>query len=411
MCDCGGSQSIQQYNSQGKPGVDGLSAYEIARKLGYVGTEQQWIDSLAGAAGEDGTDGTDGTNGTNGTNGAPGVNAFTFLDPGTTAFTMPAVNATIDLPLVNASWVGNGQWLHMVNAGTLRAVSVSGNTVTLRNPGVADGAEFTAGLAGNATAGSTINNTTLKVSPAGRPGTAGVAGPTGPTGGTGLPGLTGLTGSPGSQIYTLAGDPNGQPSSYGAPNGSIAIDTSTPNTLRYYQRTAPGVWNLFATIAGGGSGGSSSSDIFRVRKQAAQPLLVGSTTPTVINFENQAAPYFNGGAWNGSTYLAGIDAPNPQNFTLENFIIARSAGPNQVIAFLVEMMQDTGGGPAMVASATLSMGSTDTRKSFAVMAEAALAVTPGSTVWIQVTPSVAPTAQWSVNGGSLFYNQSVAPPA
>lgn len=34
---------------QGDPGPRGLSAYEIARKNGFIGTEQEWLDSLKGA--------------------------------------------------------------------------------------------------------------------------------------------------------------------------------------------------------------------------------------------------------------------------------------------------------------------------------------------------------------------------
>lgn len=78
----------------GKDGVDGKSAYEIAVDNGYTGTEQAWLASLkgdkgdtgepgaagekgepgekgdTGAAGKDGRDGTDGTAGRDGSNGA-----------------------------------------------------------------------------------------------------------------------------------------------------------------------------------------------------------------------------------------------------------------------------------------------------------------------------------------------------
>ena len=50
--------------------VVGYSAYEIAVQEGFVGTEQEWLNSLKGA---DGHDGTNGTNGTNGTDGADGT--------------------------------------------------------------------------------------------------------------------------------------------------------------------------------------------------------------------------------------------------------------------------------------------------------------------------------------------------
>lgn len=47
----------------------GLSAYEIAVKNGFEGTEQQWLESLKGADGVDGTNGIDGSNGLNGADG------------------------------------------------------------------------------------------------------------------------------------------------------------------------------------------------------------------------------------------------------------------------------------------------------------------------------------------------------
>lgn len=43
--------------------VDGLSAYEVAVKHGFVGTEQEWLDSLEGQSGVDGNDGASGSDG------------------------------------------------------------------------------------------------------------------------------------------------------------------------------------------------------------------------------------------------------------------------------------------------------------------------------------------------------------
>ena len=45
----------------GAPGQDGLSAYEIAVRNGFVGSEQDWLASLVGQAGTDGKDGKDGS--------------------------------------------------------------------------------------------------------------------------------------------------------------------------------------------------------------------------------------------------------------------------------------------------------------------------------------------------------------
>ena len=36
----------QGSSGTGTPGKDGLSAYEIAKKDGFTGTEQEWLESL-----------------------------------------------------------------------------------------------------------------------------------------------------------------------------------------------------------------------------------------------------------------------------------------------------------------------------------------------------------------------------
>ncbi|MBQ7412181.1 MAG: serine protease [Clostridia bacterium] len=51
---------------------DGLSAYDIAVKHGFVGTEEEWLASLRGTDGKDGRDGVDGTNGIDGKDGLDG---------------------------------------------------------------------------------------------------------------------------------------------------------------------------------------------------------------------------------------------------------------------------------------------------------------------------------------------------
>lgn len=59
------------------PVVSGASAYQIALNNGFKGTQAEWVESLKG---HDGTslaapvDGTDGKNGVNGSNGADGSN-------------------------------------------------------------------------------------------------------------------------------------------------------------------------------------------------------------------------------------------------------------------------------------------------------------------------------------------------
>lgn len=60
----------------GADGADGLSAYQVAVANGFVGTEADWLLSLVGPAGADGVDGTNGTNGTDGADGADGASAY-----------------------------------------------------------------------------------------------------------------------------------------------------------------------------------------------------------------------------------------------------------------------------------------------------------------------------------------------
>ena len=55
-----------------RDGEDGLSAYDIAVRYGYKGTEAEWIESLKGADGQSGTNGTNGKDGQNGAAGEKG---------------------------------------------------------------------------------------------------------------------------------------------------------------------------------------------------------------------------------------------------------------------------------------------------------------------------------------------------
>ena len=85
-------------------GVPGDSAYDVAVDNGFVGTEEEWLESLVGPAGSDGTDGTNGTNGTNGSNGTDGADGEDGADgaPGISAYQVA----------VNNGFVGNeAAWL------------------------------------------------------------------------------------------------------------------------------------------------------------------------------------------------------------------------------------------------------------------------------------------------------------
>ena len=55
----------------------GLSAYDIAVKNGFVGTEKEWLASLVGARGSRGSSGADGKDGKDGVDGKDGINGLT----------------------------------------------------------------------------------------------------------------------------------------------------------------------------------------------------------------------------------------------------------------------------------------------------------------------------------------------
>lgn len=54
-------------------GGDGLSAYEIALRNGFEGTEEEWLESLKGAKGDTGPQGTKGDKGDKGDTGSQGA--------------------------------------------------------------------------------------------------------------------------------------------------------------------------------------------------------------------------------------------------------------------------------------------------------------------------------------------------
>lgn len=60
----------------GKDGLHGKDAFEDAVLLGFVGTKKEWLESLRGKDGSDGVSGKDGADGINGKDGAPGQSAY-----------------------------------------------------------------------------------------------------------------------------------------------------------------------------------------------------------------------------------------------------------------------------------------------------------------------------------------------
>ena len=78
---------------------EGLSAYEIAVKNGFEGTEIEWLESLKGDKGDAGKDGEDGTNGDDGKDGENSISSYKMWEE---AF------ASGDTTLDYTDWVTEG---------------------------------------------------------------------------------------------------------------------------------------------------------------------------------------------------------------------------------------------------------------------------------------------------------------
>lgn len=63
---------VEKLEESGGSGIDGESAYEIAVKNGFEGSETEWLKSLKGEPGKDGQDGKDGAPGADGKDGKDG---------------------------------------------------------------------------------------------------------------------------------------------------------------------------------------------------------------------------------------------------------------------------------------------------------------------------------------------------
>ncbi len=89
--------------NDGTNGIDGASAYDIAVKNGFEGSETEWLASLHGAKGDPGEPGKDGVNGIDGKNGADGYSPtaiVTETDTGAT-ITITDKNGTTTATIKN----------------------------------------------------------------------------------------------------------------------------------------------------------------------------------------------------------------------------------------------------------------------------------------------------------------------
>lgn len=73
-------EQMENGGGGGGTGAPGKSAYEIAVKNGFEGTEEEWLESLKGEPGEPGKDGQDGQDGAPGKDGEPGYTPVKGVD-------------------------------------------------------------------------------------------------------------------------------------------------------------------------------------------------------------------------------------------------------------------------------------------------------------------------------------------
>ena len=120
----------------GEKGGNGLSAYQIAVKNGYTGTEIQWLQSLVGATGATGATGAQGIQGEKGSTGDTGAQGIQGEkgdkgDVGTSAYQTAVNNGFVGTEVQwLASLVGaNGS--DLVNQGVIDSTSSGDVTKTL----------------------------------------------------------------------------------------------------------------------------------------------------------------------------------------------------------------------------------------------------------------------------------------
>lgn len=103
-------------NGGGGSGKDGESAYEIAVKHGFEGSEEEWLESLHGRDGEDGEDGEDGNPGVYiGSDRPTDPDIQVWVDPDGKAVKVPAVDNTLTVPGAAADSAVVGQKIAKLN--------------------------------------------------------------------------------------------------------------------------------------------------------------------------------------------------------------------------------------------------------------------------------------------------------
>lgn len=111
-----------QAGPQGPPGPAGKSAYQVALDNGYVGTQEEWLETLVGPQGDPGPQGIQGQQGPQGNAGATGAKGDTGLT-GSRGLPGPAGVSSVNVNVYNTSGTPSGS--ATVNDGVL-SLSLSG---------------------------------------------------------------------------------------------------------------------------------------------------------------------------------------------------------------------------------------------------------------------------------------------
>lgn len=111
-------------------GVPGKSAYEVAVENGFIGTEEEWLESLVGPAGANGTNGVDGDDGAPGLPG-PAGETYPLSASGFVSSSINLTDATTSStagPWVIRLWVPPNTAFSKVGC-FVSAVGAAGNTL------------------------------------------------------------------------------------------------------------------------------------------------------------------------------------------------------------------------------------------------------------------------------------------
>lgn len=136
--------------ADGKPGANGLSAYELAAKNGFTGNESAWLASLKGDKGDQGPKGDDGQNGVNGVDGKDGLSAYTIaVKNGYNGTEEEWVNKWLRGTIVSAN---------VDDAGVMSMIDINGNVINTNLAPIAKAASSASAAEASAQAAATSAN-------------------------------------------------------------------------------------------------------------------------------------------------------------------------------------------------------------------------------------------------------------